>query len=162
MTDDGIAFALLPLDRLRAHERVDPEKVRHLVRELRRTGIFVHPIWVSRGTDVILNGHHRVAALRHLGALRVPAYVVDYDSDLVRLERWTPGPPISKAEVVRRARASELFPVQTTRHRFSAELPPRPTPIAELLEPAIDPTPVAQRRRSGATRGSRSRSSPPG
>ena len=121
----------------------------------------MNPIWVARGTDVILNGHHRTAALRALGALRVPAWVIDYESDLVRIDRWTPGPPISKAEVVRRAREGALFPPQTTRHTLARDLPWRSTPLAELLDGERRPKPAVQRRRSTAGRPSRARSSPP-
>lgn len=126
-------FALVPLARLRGHERIDPAKVDELAHELRTRGIFADPIWVTRDSDVILNGHHRVAALRRLGAIRVPAWIVTYDDPTVRLDRWTPGPPITKEEVVRRARSGDLFPPKTTRHRLTPELPARPTPVSELM-----------------------------
>jgi len=126
-------FALLPLNELRAHERIDESNIADLVALLRRTQLLSDPIWVSRGTSVILNGHHRVEALRRLGAERVPAWVLDYESDLVHLERWHPGPPISKGEVVRRAQEGRLFPPKTTRHRLLLDLPARPTPLSALL-----------------------------
>jgi len=153
-----VLFVLVPLHRLRAHEQVVPSKVRALEDELRREGIFVDPIWVARGTGVILNGHHRVAALRKLGARRIPAWVLDYESDLVRLERWTPGPPISKKEVVRRAREGKLFSPQTTRHRLAVELPRRPTPLAQLLAVPRPKAAKAHAPRSGSARRSRARS----
>lgn len=152
-------FVLVPLETLHAHERVIPSKVQALEEELRRAGVFVDPIWVARGTGVILNGHHRVAALRKLGARRIPAWVLDYDSDLVRVDRWSPGPPISKQEVLRRAREGKLFSPQTTRHRLAVELPRRPTPLVELLGLPRPRAPKAHARRSGAARRSRARSS---
>lgn len=161
MSDD-IEFALVPLDALRPHERIVPSKVRALTAELRRTGVFVDPVWIARGSLVILNGHHRVAALRRLGAVRIPAWVVEYDGELVSIDRWTPGPPISKADVVRRARAGALFPPQTTRHRFSVALPHQPTPLSELMDPDRRSGPPAHRRPTSARRPSRARSSPPG
>ncbi len=159
MTDE-VVFALIPIDALRAHEEVVPSKVRALEAVLRRSGVFDNPIWVARGSDVILNGHHRVAALRHLGAQRIPAWVVDYDSTIVSVDRWTPGPAISKTEVVRRAAEGKLFSPRTTRHRFSVELPRRPTPLAELLIYDKKAAPRPQTRGSG--RPARARSSPPG
>lgn len=126
-------FALVPIERLKSHEEFDPEKVDHLVAELRRTGEFVEPIWVARGTYVILNGHHRVEALRRLGARRAAAWVFDYDGEAVTLERWRPGPPILKSEVVARASRGELFPPKTTRHRVRVKLPSRKVSLAELL-----------------------------
>ncbi len=126
-------FALVPIERLKGHEEYDPAKVDQLVAELRRTGEFVEPIWVARGTYVILNGHHRVEALRRLGARRAAAWVFDYDGDLVTLERWRPGPPIAKADVVARASRGELFPPKTTRHRVRVKLPFHKVPLSELL-----------------------------
>jgi L-serine kinase (ADP) len=159
---DDVEFALVPLDALRAHERVVPSKVRALQAELRRSGVFVDPVWVARGSLVILNGHHRVAALRGLGAVRIPAWVVEYDSDLVSLGRWTPGPPISKEEVVRHAREGALFPPRTTRHRFSVDLPHQPTPLSELLDPDGRSGSTVHGRPASTRRSSRARSTPPG
>jgi len=159
---ETFTFALLPLDALRAHEEVVPSKVRALESELRRTGVFAEPIWVARGTDVILNGHHRAAALRRLGAQRIPAWLIDYDSELIRVDRWKPGPPVSKPEVLRRARTGELFSPQTTRHRISVELPRHPTPLAELMAPRGRGPRAAPARQAASGRPSRARSSRPG
>ena len=76
--------------------------------------------------------HHRFRALQALGVELVPAWVFDYHEGPIRLERWTPGPPIEKAEVERRARERRPFPPKTTRHRVEVELPDRPTPPAQL------------------------------
>jgi len=125
-------FCILPIDRLLVHEEHDPEKVVSLAEEIRRDGKLFNPIWVSRDTWVILNGHHRVEAFRRLGMKWIPAWVFDYDGDHVDLGRWSPGPPIAKSEVVYRAREGRPFPVKTTRHRIRVELPDRPVPLAEL------------------------------
>lgn len=130
-------FRLLPLDRLKSHEKFDERAVRELMRALRSDGVFHEPIWVARGSYAVLNGHHRVEALRRLGARRIPAWVFDYTSDLVRLEPWRPGIVVEKSEVVRRARAGELYPPKTTRHRITKELPPRPIPLTELFAPGV-------------------------
>jgi hypothetical protein len=126
-------FDLVPLDKLRSHEEIDEDNVVDLVGEITRAGVFADPIWVARGSLVILNGHHRVEALRRLGARRVPAWLFDYETDMVSLEPWRPGLPITKSEVVRRGVGGHLFPPKTTRHKLRVELPPRPTPLAELL-----------------------------
>jgi L-serine kinase (ADP) len=132
-------FELVPIERLRAHEQIDESDLPELIASIARSGVFAHPIWVARGSFVILNGHHRVEALRRMGAARVPAWLLDYDSDLVSLEPWRPGPAISKTEVVRRALHGELFPPKSTRHAIRAELPAHPTPLAEIVpRPAGD------------------------
>ena len=146
----GAEFRLVPIDRLRGHEEIDEEAVEELVRVLRSDGVFAEPIWVARGSYAVLNGHHRVEALKRLGARRVPAWVVDYESDLVSLEPWRPGTRVEKSEVVRRARAGDLYPPKTTRHRILAELPSRPVPLAELLAP--EGVAVAHRRAHARSR----------
>jgi L-serine kinase (ADP) len=141
-----VEFVLIPIGELTPHERVDPAKVRHLAAELAREGVFEEPVWVARGSNVILNGHHRVAALRSLGADRVPAWRVEYASDAIDLDRWTPGPPISKADVVRRAAEGRLFPIRTTRHTWKAVPGHRPTPLSELGVPNGGPGRAGRKR----------------
>ncbi len=129
----GVEFALVPLADLKEHEEIDARDVGKLVRDIRARGEFSNPIWVARGSWVILNGHHRVAALRRLGAERVAAWVFDYHGPALLLDRWSPGPPIPKAEVERRALAGTPFPPKTTRHILTVDLPERSTPLAELM-----------------------------
>jgi hypothetical protein len=128
-------FALLRLSDLKAHEEIEEKHLVDLIARLRRTKRITEPIWVARGSFVILNGHHRVEALRRMGAERAPAWVLEYDSELIHLERWQPGPPIAKSEVVQRAMEGRLFPPKTTRHRIELDLPARSTPLSELLPP---------------------------
>jgi hypothetical protein len=132
-------FRLIPLSELKEHEEIDPTKVEELVDDIRRSGTVADPVWVAAGTGVILNGHHRVAALRRLGAARAPAWVMEYHSPIVRLERWTPGPAILKSEVEGHALRGELFAPKTTRHTVIPPPPHRTTPLADLLGPAPAP-----------------------
>lgn len=125
-------FELVPLRRLRGHEEHEADRVDELMAEIRRAGAFVEPIWVARDTWVILNGHHRVEALRRMGMKRIPAWVFDYQGDHLDLDRWSPGPPIAKEEVVARAHQGQPFPPKTTRHRLRIALPRRSVPLEEL------------------------------
>jgi len=133
----GAEFALLPIAALKSHERIEEVNLHDLMMNIRHSGVLSDPIWVARGSLVILNGHHRVESLRRLGAERVAAWVLDYESDIVHLGRWHPGPPIPKSEVVRRGLEGRPFPPKTTRHRLLIELPARPTPLSELMPPAV-------------------------
>ncbi|MGI0133020.1 MAG: ParB N-terminal domain-containing protein [Thermoplasmata archaeon] len=154
----AIEFHLMPLERLKVHEEVVPERVAELVREIRRRGMVEEPILVARGSHVILNGHHRFAALRAIGAHRVPAWVVEYDDPAIQLERWYEGPPLTKREVVDRAIAGRPFTPKTTKHVVESPLPKRPTPLAQLIEAvagapkprAPDGPPHARARRSAS------------
>ncbi|MCI4329182.1 MAG: hypothetical protein L3J86_06310, partial [Thermoplasmata archaeon] len=104
-------------------------------RNVRVAGVVTDPLWVARGSSVILNGHHRYAALQALGATHAPAWVVDYDDPLIELSRWYDGPALSKEEVISRARARKPFPPKTTKHLVRLALPAHPTTLEELGVP---------------------------
>ena len=141
-------FRIVPIGDLHAHEEVEEEKVDELARELATGAPVRHPIWVAAGSLVVLNGHHRFRALERLGARRVPVYLIDYDDPAVLLDRWYPGPTLTKAEVVRRGLAGKLFPPKTTRHTIGIDLPEHPVPLAELL--ALEAPGAAPERRGRA------------
>jgi hypothetical protein len=126
------AFELVDASRLKIHEEIDPAHVARLVEALRKDGYVAEPIWVARDSHVVLNGHHRLAALRELGAVRVPAWVFDYESDDVELARWYDGPELRKPDVVARAASGRPFPPKTTKHTVRIHLPEHRTPLAAL------------------------------
>ena len=144
-------FEYVPIERLRAHEQYVEKDVQVLLRLIRNKGEFDNPIWVAKGSYVILNGHHRTETLRRLGAIRIPAWLIDYHGPLVTLDRWSPGPPITKYDVEERAARGELFPPKTTRHHLLFEPPPRRTFLVDLLPPGT-PGPARWGRESLSVR----------
>lgn len=92
------------------------------------------PVLVADDAFVILDGHHRVEALRSLGCKRVPTYLVDYGSDLVTLDTWPDAEVkvVTKREVLRRGRSRDLFPPKTTRHGLTVPLEDRPISLDDL------------------------------
>lgn len=131
----GVRFELISIERLRPHEETREPALRQVVRDLQREGKVREPILVADEHLVVLNGHHRLAALRALGVRKVPAWVVAYFTDIVELDKWPESShlhPISKEEVVERAHRGKLYPPKTTRHRLKVELPERETPLSEL------------------------------
>ncbi|MCI4322360.1 MAG: ParB N-terminal domain-containing protein [Thermoplasmata archaeon] len=145
---DGPTFELIPTERLKIHEEVRPELVAELVERIRRDGFVQEPIWVARGSDVVLNGHHRLAALRALGAQRIPAWVFEYESDAVVLERWDDGPRLAKPDVVERARSGLPYPPKTTKHLVQPMPPSRPTSLELLGVPLVQVRPAGPRAES--------------
>lgn len=129
---DVLEFALLPVERLREHEEVEPADVARLRASLLADGVVREPVLVARGSLIILNGHHRFAALRQLGATRIPVFLIDYEHGPIRLHRWAPGPALEKSDVVAMAARGERYPPKTTRHVLEVEVPPHPTPLADL------------------------------
>ncbi len=150
------SFELVPARTLLPHEQIDEADVERLASDLRKRGLLEEPIWVARRERVILNGHHRFAALQRLGARWVPAWVIDYADPEMELARWGSGPPLTKQEVIRRARAGELFPPKTSRHIWHGPTPaPHPTTLAELQAERPGPTLGSVPREGGRPGGPR-------
>lgn len=104
----------LPLAQLRCHEQIDPRRLREVLEEVQRGQLV--PILVDRATGVILDGHHRFQAYRHLGFAKIPCYLIDYQAHWIEVRSRRPEVTVTKAEVLRRALSGELFPPKTTRH----------------------------------------------
>jgi len=124
----------LEIGRLHGHERVRPALLRELTDQIRKDGYLRRPILVADVDFVILDGHHRVEAVRALGARRIPAYLVDYSSDIVQLGTWPDAvvSVVTKEDVIRRGRTGDLFPPKTSRHTLTIQLEDRPTDLDDL------------------------------
>lgn len=109
---------LIAIDKIRSHERTFSRRVECLVRAIKMEGIIRRPIIVDKQSFIVLDGHHRVEALRRLGAIRVPAYLVDCQSSQVRvyLRRKYLSMKMIKQAVLYCGMTGMEFPVKTTRH----------------------------------------------
>ena len=129
-----VRFAVIELSRLRPHEQFREELLRRLLDRIRIDGVVRKPVLVEAEHLVILDGHHRVEALRLLGCKRVPVYLVDYDDGSIGLTTW-PGavvPTVTKAEVVDHGLRGDLFPPKTTRHLVTVSLDEVRVPLDDL------------------------------
>ena len=133
-TKDLFRFELVEVDKLRGHEQLRPDLLESLTSQIESDGVLLKPILVAASHYVILDGHHRYAALKGLGCRRIPAFLVDYFSDTVDLGLWPTAqvPSVTKEEVVDRGRRGRPFSPKTTRHRLTFTLPDRPTRLADL------------------------------
>jgi SAM-dependent methyltransferase len=109
----------IEIERLRDHEEVEPDRVAQLAREIKRTRR-MQPILVEQRYHVVLDGHHRKAALRLLGLTKIPCLRVHYAQ--VGLASWR-DLPVTKEEVIARALTGRKFPPKTTRHLYALDLP---------------------------------------
>ena len=130
----SLRFEVLEIGRLHGHERIRPALLEQLTDQIRKDGYLRRPILVADGDFVILDGHHRVEAVRALGARRIPAYVIDYFSDIVQLSTWPDAvvSVVTKEDVIRRGRTGDLFPPKTSRHTMTISLEDRPTDLEDL------------------------------
>lgn len=81
-------IALVESDRLLLHEETIPSSLSRLKDRIRRDGVLKSPVIVDRDTLVILDGMHRVKALRELECRYTCACLVDYTNSEIKLERW--------------------------------------------------------------------------
>lgn len=117
-------YAIVELARLRPHEQTRPPLLESLVAQIRADGCLRKPILVEEEHLVILDGHHRAAALRVLGCTRIPVYLLDYDDPAIGLTTWPEAvvATVTKEEVVARGIKGDLFPSKTTRHKIALEV----------------------------------------
>jgi hypothetical protein len=79
---------LVSIDSLFIHEETIPAALEQLKQELIDDGVLHHPMIVDRKTLVVLDGMHRVAALRGLGYQLAPVCLVDYQNPAIELSAW--------------------------------------------------------------------------
>jgi len=79
---------LVELGKLHIHEEIIPKLLGSMVDEIKSNGMLRHPIITDMNTLVVLDGMHRVAALKKIKCRYVPACLVDYDSPKVKVGCW--------------------------------------------------------------------------
>ena len=130
----NIRIELIPIESLRPHEQIVDDHVEELLEDIRRRGILIKPILVDEKTLTILDGHHRVEALRRLGAKYVPAVLVDYDDECVSVDTWRDGWKVTKNLVRATALSGRLLPPKTSRHITRFKISELNVPLRVLIE----------------------------
>jgi L-serine kinase (ADP) len=110
------SFALVPIRDLKTHEAAEPDRVRRVMRQMRSAGVVKKAIIIDSKSMVVLDGVHRLSALQMLGAVRVPAWLIDYSDEGVVVLSKDRKSQIPKEEVVRAATLGPKLPPKTTRH----------------------------------------------
>jgi len=83
-----VTLSLLRLSALKAHERTIPRLLASLERDIAESGVLRDPIVADARLGLVIDGAHRLEALRRLGAEVVPAVTVDYFSEEIEVKRW--------------------------------------------------------------------------
>jgi len=81
-------IVLVELEGLNLHEEVDSGLLRCLLREIEDDEALWCPVIADKESMVVLDGTHRVNALRILGCKYVCVYFVDYSDPEIGVERW--------------------------------------------------------------------------
>jgi hypothetical protein len=80
------AIRLEKLEALKPHEKTDPKAVEQLAYEIETEDMQKDPIIVERDSNIVLDGMHRLAALKKLSCTSALCYLVPYKH--VRVDRW--------------------------------------------------------------------------
>ncbi len=89
-----VDYVFVDIDRMKPHEQLVQKELEDFVESVTGSGIFWKVMLLARipGTDdyLIVDGHHRWAGLRELGAKRAPSVILDYFDDGIRVYTWYP------------------------------------------------------------------------
>ena len=83
-----LRLKILDLDSLFIHEEIIPEMLNFLAESIKNDNLVKHPIIVDENSLVVLDGMHRVAALRKIGYERIPVCLVDYKNPNIKVRCW--------------------------------------------------------------------------
>lgn len=118
--------AVMPIDKLKPHEKGSPLYFRLIRRELLKNGMLRCPIIVDEKTLVILDGMHRWLALKSLGCKLIPVMLVDARQNSRirigkrRMHRYVDDSTqkVTIEQVISAAFSGQLMEPKSTRHFF--------------------------------------------
>ncbi len=112
---------ILRINELRVHELIQRERVEELKKDILREGKIKRPILVDENTLIVIDGHHRLQALKELGCKFIPAVLVNYRSNDICVEPWRDCDKISKEDVIKAGLTGNPFPPKTSKHFIICE-----------------------------------------
>jgi hypothetical protein len=112
---------LVDLVALKEHEQIRPDYLEELKDEILSDGILKMPIAVDKTTYIILDGHHRLHALKKIGCRRIPVILFDYQSPEIEVVPYRDGETVTKEMVIQTALAGRRMPPKTSKHMVMIE-----------------------------------------
>jgi uncharacterized protein (DUF1015 family) len=109
-------IVLFEIEDLKEHEEIRPEYLEALKNEILSDGILKMPICIDKSTCIILDGHHRLQALKKLGCKRIPVVQVDYQSPNISVIAWREGEAMTKEKIIDTALSGKRMPSKTSKH----------------------------------------------
>jgi hypothetical protein len=114
---------LVDITLLREHESVDLSYLGKLKEEITKDGFLRKAISVDVNSMVVLDGHHRLNALRELGCDKIPVILVDYKSPDIVVKKWKVEDDVAlediivtKEYIINTALSGKRLPVKTSKH----------------------------------------------
>jgi len=84
----NLHITMLDIDAVLLHEEAISELLEQLTTSIKNHGCLHHPIIVDAESRVVLDGMHRVIALKKLRCRWVPACLVDYKNPAIKIFSW--------------------------------------------------------------------------
>jgi len=84
----SLHLKIVDINSLFLHEETIPEMLEKLAAEIRMDETLRHPVIVDKESFVVLDGMHRVAALKLLSCRRIPVCLVNYKSPSISVGAW--------------------------------------------------------------------------
>ena len=109
-------ICFIELGALKEHEEIRPDYLEQLKNEILSDGILKMPIAVDKKTYIILDGHHRLHALKKIGCKKIPAILFDYQSPEIEVIPWREDEAITKEMIIQTALAGRRMPPKTSKH----------------------------------------------
>ena len=111
-----LGVRIVEMSILRGHEKVDEQRLSNLKNQIKSDGILKQPVTVDTNTNVVLDGHHRIQALKLLGCSKMPVLFVDYQSPQIGVRTSENGEEYPKSRVIEAALKGELLAPKSTWH----------------------------------------------
>jgi hypothetical protein len=118
ITDD---ICLINLESLKEHEEIRPDYLEELKNEILSDGILKMPIAVDKKTYIILDGHHRLHALKKIGCKKIPVILFDYQSPEIEVLPHREGETVTKEMIIQTALNGRRMPPKTSKHMIMIE-----------------------------------------
>jgi hypothetical protein len=83
-----LRIEIVRVDELRVHEEIMPPLRDEVIESLQTLGILKNPITIDRETRTVLDGMHRIAAMKALKIPYILACSVDYKDPRIEVSRW--------------------------------------------------------------------------
>jgi len=83
-----IIIVLKRIQDLKPHEQIVEPDLQGIIAALKRDPVLRHPIIADSTSGAVLDGTHRLEALKRLGAFTIPTALIDYQNPLVLIDRW--------------------------------------------------------------------------
>ena len=116
-----VDIVFIRIEELREHEEIRPDYLEELKNEILSDGMLKMPIAVDRSTYIILDGHHRLHALKKIGCKKIPVILVDYQLPEIEVIPWREGEKVTKKMIIDTALTGKRMAPKTSKHMIRVE-----------------------------------------